>query len=412
MQYAGFQRDQTRFRNIAFSPKVDRCVAYSEKLNLALFKADWSVVKPLVDRLRSTMTLARNETILSVVSRNPDILRILRSNENKHEILGFLAYLPLNEFGAEALANGNFDGFCPDPDWIAPVGEPPAAVYLWLVYMPSNFGRSIAAITRLYDEIAPNGCPLFSRSINDHSQRLSRAMGFTDAITYFPGCKPELLVIFSQDNFNIKSGKNIKTRIARNFEEICQVISIQSATYIAEQYCYYSEEFDGNDFCATHIVGYINDDPAGCVRLRFFESFAKIERLAVRSDYRNSRLAFILARQAINHCRKKGYTKLYGHARLDLIPFWKIFGFCRRSDRPDFSFANIKYAELELNCAPLQDAITLDDDPMRLIRPEGDWDHPGPLDRSESENDPFRKAMIASRIRTVFGKDVSKYGNE
>jgi predicted GNAT family N-acyltransferase len=408
MQYIDHKKDVTRFRNIAFSPKVDRCVAYAAKSGATLAKADWNEVKPIIARLRSTMILANDQVILSVVARNPDILRVLRPKQDAHETSGLVAYLPLNALGAEALATGLFDGFCPDPEWIARPDEAPAAVYLWLVYMPSHFGRSIGAVTALFDEIAPDGCPLFSRSINDHSQRLSEGMGFTDAGAYFPASRPGLLVIFPQKKFCKTPAKNIKTKIARTFEDMCQVISIRSATYIAEQYCHYSEEFDGNDFCATHLVGYINGDPAGCIRLRFFASFAKIERLAVRADYRNSRLAFILARQAITHCQRKGYTKIYGHARLDLIPFWKIFGFNRRANRPEFSFANIKYAELELDCAPLKEAICLDDDPMTLIRPEGDWDHPGPLDRSESENDSFRKSMIASKVRTVFGQDVSK----
>ena len=408
MQYVDHERDYTRSRNIAFSAKVDRCVAYSEKSGVSLVKAGWSEVQSIIDGLRSSMMLASDESILSIISRNPDILRVMRSKDTKRNSSGLVAYLPLNEFGAEALVTGSFDGFCPDPEWIAPPGDAPAAVYLWLVYMPSNFGRSIGAITALFDEIAPDGCPLFSRSINDHSHRLSIGIGLTDATTYFPDCKPGLLVIFPQKKISPNASKNITVKVARTFEDMCQVISVRSATYMAEQYCHYSEEFDGNDFCATHIIGYINGDPAGCIRLRFFASFAKIERLAVRAEYRKSRLAFMLARQAINHCRKKGYTKLYGHARLDLIPFWKIFGFGRRSDRAEFSFANIKYAELELNCAPLEGAMSLDDDPMRLIRPEGDWERPGPLDRSESENDPFRKSMITSRIRTIFGQDVSK----
>lgn len=409
MQHIDHKQDSTQFRNIAFSPKVDRCVAYTAKSGVSLVKAGWEEVRPIIDQLRSTMLLANDEAILSVVARNPNVLRVLRSKNAICEISGLVAYLPLNVLGAEALAHGHFDGLCPDPEWIAGVGEAPAAVYLWLVYMPSNFGRSIGAVTALFDEIAPQGCPLFSRSINDHSQRLSSGMGFTNATQYFPECKPGLVVIFPQKKVDSKILKrNITTKVARNFEDMCQVISVRSATYIAEQYCHYSEEFDGNDFCATHLVGYVNGDPAGCIRIRFFASFAKIERLAVRADYRNSRLAFILARQAITHCQRKGYTKIYGHARLDLIPFWKIFGFNLRADRPEFSFANIKYAELELDCAPLKDAISLDDDPMTLIRPEGDWDRPGPLDRSESENDSFRKSMIASKIRTVFGQNVSK----
>jgi predicted GNAT family N-acyltransferase len=409
MQHVDHKQDVTQFRNIAFSAKVDRCVAYAAKSGLSLVKADWAEVKPIIDQLRSTMLLASDEAILSIVARNPNVLRVLRSKKPVCEISGLVAYLPLNVLGAEALAHGHFDGLCPDPQWVASAGEAPAAVYLWLVYMPSNLGRSIGAVTALFDEVAPQGCPLFSRAINDHSQRLSCGVGFTNATRYFPDCKPELVVIFPQKKIESEILKrNITTKIARTFEDMCQVISVRSATYIAEQYCHYSEEFDGNDFCATHLVGYINGDPAGCIRLRFFASFAKIERLAVRADYRNSRLAFMLARQAITHCQRKGYTKLYGHARLDLIPFWKIFGFNRRADRPEFSFANIKYAELELDCVPLKEAICLDDDPMTLIRPEGDWDRPGPLDRSESENDSFRKSMIASKIRTVFGQNVSK----
>ncbi len=54
----------------------------------------------------------------------------------------------------------------------------------------------------------------------------------------------------------------------------------------------YEEEFDGNDFSSTHLLGYVGDEPAGCLRIRYFASFAKIERLAVRHEFRHTRLAF------------------------------------------------------------------------------------------------------------------------
>lgn len=408
MQYINRQEGVTRFRNIAFSSKVDRCLAQSANTNLSLVTAPWDQVKPIIDELRTKMLLASDDIITSVASLNPDVLKLVRSSGGEQRSPGFLAYLPLNDHGAEALVNGMFDGLHPDPAWICRSGVEPTAIYLWLVYMPGTFARSMAAIAATCDQIAPNGCPVFSRSITNHSQRLSDAMGFLDATDYFPECKRGLLVIFPQKDTKETPKKVITTKVARTFEDICQVFSVRSATYIAEQYCYYSEEFDGNDFCATHFLGSIDGDPAGCIRIRFFSTFAKIERLAVRAEYRKSRLAFVLARQAINHCRKKGYTKIYGHARLDLVRFWKMFGFHQCSDRPEFSFANIKYAELELNCPALDDAISLSDDPMVLIRPEGDWDRPGPLDRSASEADHFRKSMISSRIRTVFGQQVAK----
>ncbi len=409
MQYADHNRDDTPARTIAFSPKVERCLGYAAQSDLKVTRTSWDEVKPVIDRLRLSMVLASDQIIKSILSNNPDVLRVLRSDESGLELSGLVAYLPLNQSGAEALVTGRFDGLCPDPQWIALADEIPEAVYLWLVYLPAKLGRAIGSLTGLFDEIAPYGCPLFSRSITDHSRRLTKAMGFTEAVSYFPECKAGLLVIFPQKSPKIEnSAKTISTKIARSFEDMCQIISIRSATYIAEQYCYYREEFDGNDFCAAHIIGLVNNDPAGCIRIRFFASFAKIERLAVRADYRNSHLAFILARHAIKHCREKGYNKIYGHSRIDLIPFWKMFGFKRRQGRADFSFVNIKYAELELNCSPLAEVISLDDDPMTLIRPEGDWHQPGPLDLSESENDICRKSMISSGIRTIFGQSVSK----
>ena len=48
---------------------------------------------------------------------------------------------------------------------------------------------------------------------------------------------------------------------------MAKIFSIRAATYLSEQPCLYSEEFDGNDFCASHLIGYVDGDPAGCVRM-------------------------------------------------------------------------------------------------------------------------------------------------
>ena len=51
--------------------------------------------------------------------------------------------------------------------------------------------------------------------------------------------------------------------VARSMEDIMRVMSIRSAVYVAEQRCPHDEEFDGNDFSATHLLGYVGDEPAG-----------------------------------------------------------------------------------------------------------------------------------------------------
>jgi predicted GNAT family N-acyltransferase len=171
-------------------------------------------------------------------------------------------------------------------------------------------------------------------------------------------------------------------RIARGFDDLLMVYSIRSAVYIAEQDCPFAEEFDGNDHCATHLIGFSNDEPAGCLRIRFFQDFAKLERLAVRKNFRRTTLAFELVRTGLDHARRKGFRKAYGHAREGLETFWARFGARPMKNREPFHFSDYNYTEMNMDLEPLDDAISLDSDPMTILRPEGDWDRPGVLELS------------------------------
>ena len=44
-------------------------------------------------------------------------------------------------------------------------------------------------------------------------------------------------------------------------------------------------------------------------------------------------------------------------------------------------FSGHGYTELEFRLTPPADAIGIDADPMVLLRPEGEWDRPGVLER-------------------------------
>src|ERR1700746_1404294 len=71
----------------------------------------------------------------------------------------------------------------------------------------------------------------------------------------------------------------ITVRIARDPNDLMLVTAIRSAVYLAEQNCPIEEEFDGNDLVAAHFIGFVGNEPAGCLRVRFFGEFAKVERL-------------------------------------------------------------------------------------------------------------------------------------
>jgi predicted GNAT family N-acyltransferase len=170
--------------------------------------------------------------------------------------------------------------------------------------------------------------------------------------------------------------------VARSMEDLARVISIRSAVYVGEQTCPYDEEFDGNDLSATHLVGYIGDEPAGCLRIRYFADFAKVERLAVRQEYRNTRLSFQLVRAAVDLCRVKGYQRLYGHAQKRLIPFWSRFGFKVFDGAQELVFSDFDYVEMVLETERHPAAISIGTDPYMIIRPEGRWHRPGVLEKS------------------------------
>lgn len=389
------------FQKLAFSPKVNRCLKRKIKDEICFEVATFDAVKSILKTARDSLALCDDNTIEMLLRKNPSICRVTRSRDRSDHQAGLFAYLPLNALGMEKLISGKFDGLSPHPDWIVEQDAVPDAVYIWLIYMPGSFGRSISLVAEWFDGFASECCPVFSRSVSVQSKRLSEGMGFIDASLVYPNCVSGLIVTLPRQEILPVRRPVRAVMIARTIEDIFKVFAVRSATYIAEQFCYYAEEFDGNDFCSTHLLGTIDGDPAGCVRIRYFAEFAKIERLAVRQEYRNSRLAFDLARAAVELCQQKGYRRIVGHSRKDLVRFWSVFGFRPREGRPVFSFANVDYVEMAFDTQPNLDAIVDHIDPMVLIRPEGAWDRPGPLDISASENDPRRKKMLSSKMREV-----------
>ena len=170
--------------------------------------------------------------------------------------------------------------------------------------------------------------------------------------------------------------------VARSVEDLFKVNTIRSAVYVAEQECPYDEEFDGNDLSATHMIGYVGNEPAATLRLRFFADFAKFERVASRKEFRNSRAAIKLVQAGLKLCQKKGYRRVIGHAQTRLATFWTRFGFQPMPERKHFSFSDYDYIEMVAELEPDPEAITITADPYVAIRPEGRWHVPGILEQS------------------------------
>jgi predicted GNAT family N-acyltransferase len=190
--------------------------------------------------------------------------------------------------------------------------------------------------------------------------------------------------------------------VVRTLDDFQRAAAIRAVVYVAGQECPWAEEFDGNDFCGLHLLGFVGDEPAGCLRIRFFAGFVKIERLAVLPAHRRSSLAARMVRRALQLARRKGYRRVYGHAREGLEPFWARFGARPMGPRGGFGFSGQRYTEMLAELPPAQDALALGDDPLVLIRPEGDWDRPGVLEPQTSAPSPAAGSGWSENVRSAW----------
>jgi predicted GNAT family N-acyltransferase len=397
-------RNSNSFGRLRFSEKVERVLARSTTPPVSR-RATEAEIEAVLAAAGRMFPVAPIEAVRRMRARNPSILRIIEGLGGSDD-LSMIAYLPLSAEGAERLLAGTLNGRDPQPEWIVGEHEIPTAVYIWMTWTPGRLARALPGMAQIFSELVPEGCPLFSRAVTDHAARLNAAMGFLPANQIYPGAPDWLLVVLPGREMapvlealptSAPAAPEIAVRPVRSFEDMAMIYAVRSATYISEQFCLYSEEFDGNDFCATHLIGFIDGDPAGCIRLRYFGDFVKVERLAVRREYRRSRLAFRLVREALALARLKGFRRFYGHSRIDLVPFWRMFGF-HAMNRPAFRFADVEYREIELDGEAHERPIGMDDDPMVTIRPEGAWNEPGPLELSNLR--PSRAAFF-NDMKTV-----------
>lgn len=175
----------------------------------------------------------------------------------------------------------------------------------------------------------------------------------------------------------------LEVTVARTLDQVVMAMTLRGVIYLGEQHAPYGEEYDGNDLVgASHLIAWRGREPVGVLRLRWFADFAKVERAAVLQQYRRYGVMRLLMQEALRYSARRGYRKVIGHAQLDRVKYWRTHGFRVRAERPEFYFSDYAYVEIERDLIPPANAITPETDPMVLIRPDGDWDRPGPFDQS------------------------------
>ncbi len=364
---------------------------------LVTYTPSLAEVERLFETCRSELgSGATLDVVRRVMSANPGTFHAFARRDGHDcanpEAEGFIAWLPLTAAGHAALLDGRFDARDPCPTHLAGQHEKPVSIYVWAIYAP---GPMAGGVAMAFDQMSTplyRGADLYSWGQTPIGRHLIRSLGFVRVDGSDQDGGPGLYVFRrippepqrpAYDTYPSATEVHTVT-VVRTLDDLFKVMSIRSVGFLAEQSCPWREEFDGNDFSSTHLLGYVRDEPAACLRIRWFADFAKVERLVVRPEYRKSRLSFMIVRAAHELCSKKGYSRVYGHAQRRLMPFWSRAGARPFEGAREFTFSDHEYTEMLAEIPRDPDAIAVGADPLVIIRPEGRWHVPGVLDQSAS----------------------------
>ena len=367
---------------------------------LVIFNAVGEQIETLMNTARKAIPgLTSAEVVRRVASHNPDCFWAIahrdRFNISAPVGEGYVAALHLTKQGLSQLLDGTLDRRNPPLSVICAQHEKPAGIYVWHVYAPGKLAAGVALAMQRICGPQCHDVDLYSWSINSEAARFVEGMGFRLAPKVAGSTAPqfhlfrrslprhpEATVCAMPSPHTLEPRTSVK--VARTLDDFMRGAVIRGAVFIGEQKCPYEEEFDGNDFTATHLIGYVGNEPAGCLRIRYFSDFAKLERLAVRGEFRSSGLARKLVDAGVEFCRTKGYTRMCTYAQKRLVKFWNKCGFSISNPARELVFSDFDYIEMVCDTSLASTTISFETDPYVIIRPEGSWQETGILERSSA----------------------------
>ncbi|HPV02100.1 MAG TPA: GNAT family N-acetyltransferase [Clostridiales bacterium] len=115
-------------------------------------------------------------------------------------------------------------------------------------------------------------------------------------------------------------------------DEMEQVYGIRREVFIEEQGVPEDIEMDGRDDEAVHVLAVVDGEPAGCGRLLFGDSEARIGRVAVRKKMRRCGIGEGICKLLIALAKDKGAERIVLDAQLTAEKFYSHLGFEREGD--------------------------------------------------------------------------------
>jgi predicted GNAT family N-acyltransferase len=336
------------------------------------------------------VSIADKDAVRRVHLHNPDsfwgVYRNRRNDPEFNGLQGYYAFLLLNKRGDALLRNRTLDKKSPQVEFLAASGERPHSAYIWSMVVKGLSAIATPMVVKALGKTCA-GTPLYASAATQGGLNLMRRQGF-QAVTPADDGIGGLFLFGQLGDLKVRPlrARRLESRfkviVARTSEDVEMALAIRAGVFMSEQSCPYNEEFDGNDRSATHLLAFVDDEPAATMRIRYFADFVKFERLAVLPRFRRTLIAKDVVQTGINFCQRKGYRKMYGHVQKRLANFWSRFGFKPIDKNYALVFSDREHIEMSGEIEPHHDPITIHSDPHIFLRPEGCWDERGVLEKS------------------------------
>jgi len=116
-------------------------------------------------------------------------------------------------------------------------------------------------------------------------------------------------------------------KVVTNPDDLIKVFIVRGIVFVEEQGVSYNIEHDEHDFSATHILGEMDGEPFAAGRIRAVDEYAKLERVAIRKQYRGKGLGHKLTEFMLSVAQDQGFRKFKVHAQSYLKDFYQKHGF-------------------------------------------------------------------------------------
>jgi predicted GNAT family N-acyltransferase len=130
-------------------------------------------------------------------------------------------------------------------------------------------------------------------------------------------------------------------KVVETLDELIKTFIVRGIVFMEEQAVPYVIEKDPHEHSALHIIGELDQEPVATARIRFQGDCAKLERMAVRKQWRGQGYGRQLLDYTTATARHQGFKKFKLHAQITAQAFYEKHGFKPVGDI--FKEANIEH---------------------------------------------------------------------